>query len=72
MQEAGLIFEDYVRKCGLKLPLFLATKYEVVTELSKVKKERELEEEGDPKEDLGEDSEGEQCQSDEALNPASD
>ncbi|MBA0812614.1 hypothetical protein Gohar_026566 [Gossypium harknessii] len=72
----GPIFEDYARKNGLKLPLFPIAKYEVVTESSKVKKERELEKVEDLKENLEKDpeeeSKGKQYKADEAPNPTFD
>ncbi|KAH1046792.1 hypothetical protein J1N35_037576 [Gossypium stocksii] len=49
MQEVGPIFEDNTRKSGLKLPQFPSAKYKVAIGSNKVKKERELEEEEDPK-----------------------
>ncbi|MFQ6645170.1 hypothetical protein Gotur_020469 [Gossypium turneri] len=74
--EFGPIFEDYARKNGLKLPLFPIAKYEVVTESSKVKKERELEKVEDLKENLEKDpeeeSKGKQYKADEAPNPTFD
>ncbi|KAH1097250.1 hypothetical protein J1N35_014171 [Gossypium stocksii] len=69
IQEAGQIFEDYARKSGLKLLQFLATKYDITIELSKVKKKRELEEEEDPKEDPVEESKGEQSKANKASDP---
>ncbi|PPD90113.1 hypothetical protein GOBAR_DD12951 [Gossypium barbadense] len=57
MQKAGLVYEDYARKNGLKLPQFIIAKYEVKAELSNTKKEEESEDKKDPKEDSEEDLE---------------
>ncbi|KAH1039697.1 hypothetical protein J1N35_041440 [Gossypium stocksii] len=72
MQRVRLIFEDYARKNGLKLPLFLTVKYEVTVESSKVKKERELEKDEDLEEDPEEELKDKQCKVDKASNPTSD
>ncbi|KAH1047541.1 hypothetical protein J1N35_038325 [Gossypium stocksii] len=60
----------------IKLLTNRMTKYEVVTQSSNVKKERELEKEEDseenPEKDPEEKSKGKQCKADEAPNPGSD
>lgn len=60
----------------VEVPQYLTTKYEVVTESSKVKQKRELNQEEDLEEDLEEEPkeelQGEQCKENETSDPVSD
>ncbi|PPD83091.1 hypothetical protein GOBAR_DD19976 [Gossypium barbadense] len=67
MQEAGLIYEDYVRKIDLRRAQFPTTNYEIKVESSKIEVQENLKNDPEEKSDL----EGDPDEVDKELEPDS-